>query len=57
MQSNRYPTTVYLSVPEMVRLIHRKGLSACIVGVAARIEREFFALEGVRQKRPRGLPL
>ena len=42
MQSNRYPTTVYLSVPEMVRLIHRKGLSACIAGVAARIEREFL---------------
>ena len=42
MLSNQYPTTLYLSAPEMVRLIQRKGLSACIAGVADRIEREFL---------------
>ncbi len=42
MQTNRYPTTVYLSVPEMLRLVQRKGLSACIAGVADRIVREFL---------------
>ena len=42
MTPSRYPTTLYLSAPEMVRLIRRKGLSACIAGVAARIEREFL---------------
>jgi ornithine cyclodeaminase len=41
MQRNRYPTTVYLSAPEMIRLVQLKGLSACIAGVASRIEREF----------------
>ena len=42
MPMNQYPTTVYLSAPEMVRLIQRKGISACIAGVADRIEREFL---------------
>lgn len=42
MTSNRYPETLYLSAPEMVRLIQRKGLSACIAGVAQRIEQEFL---------------
>ena len=42
MKVSQYPTTVYLSAPEMVRLIQRKGLSACIAGVADRIEREFL---------------
>ena len=42
MPTNQYPTTVYLSAPEMVRLIQRKGISACIAGVADRIEREFL---------------
>ena len=37
-----YPTTLYLSAPEMIRLVRRKGLSACIGGIAARIEREFL---------------
>ena len=37
-----HPTTVYLSAPDMVRLVRRKGLSACIAGVAERIEREFL---------------
>jgi ornithine cyclodeaminase len=34
-------TTVYLSAPDMIRLVRRKGLCACIAGVADRIEREF----------------
>ena len=38
---NVAPTTLYLSAPDMVRLVRRKGLSACIAGVAERIEREF----------------
>ena len=42
MSNSAYPTTVYLSAPEMVRLIQRKGVSACIAGVAERIEREFL---------------
>ena len=42
MQASRYPTTVYLSAPDMIRLVRRKGLSACIAGVAERIEREFL---------------
>ena len=42
MPAHRYPTTVYLSAPEMIRLIQRKGISACIAGVADRIEREFL---------------
>jgi len=36
------PSTVYLSAPEMIRLIRLKGLSACLAGVAERIEREFL---------------
>ena len=42
MPPHRHPTTVYLSAPDMVRLVRRKGLSACIAGVAERIEREFL---------------
>lgn len=41
MRTDRYPTTVYLSAADMIRLVRRKGLSACIAGVAERIEREF----------------
>ncbi len=37
-----YPTTVYLSAQDMICLVRRKGLSACIAGVAGRIEREFL---------------
>ena len=37
-----HPTTLYLSAPEMIRLVQRKGLCACIAGVADRIEREFL---------------
>ena len=42
MTINRYPTTLYISAPEMIRLVQHKGLSACIGGIAARIEREFL---------------
>ena len=42
MQAHLYPSTVYLSAPEMIRLVRRKGLSDCIAGVADRIEREFL---------------
>ncbi|MDM0073797.1 ornithine cyclodeaminase [Variovorax sp. J2P1-59] len=42
MQARLYPSTVYLSAPGMIRLVQRKGLSACIAGVADRIEREFL---------------
>ena len=35
------PSTAYLSAPDLVRLVQRKGLSACIVGIAARIEQDF----------------
>ena len=36
------PMTVYIGVPEMVRIIQRLGLSACIADVAERIERNFL---------------
>ena len=39
---HHHPATLYLSAPDMVRLVRRKGLSACIAGVAERIEREFL---------------
>jgi len=42
MPPHRHTTTVYLSAPDMIRLVRRKGLSACIAGVAERIEREFL---------------
>ena len=42
MQSNPLPPTVYIGVPDMVRLVQRKGLSACIADVAGRIERDFL---------------
>ncbi|MDM0066260.1 ornithine cyclodeaminase [Variovorax sp. J31P207] len=37
-----HPTTLYLSAPEMIRLVRRLGLPACIAGVAERIRREFL---------------
>jgi ornithine cyclodeaminase len=40
--STAYPSTVYLSAPDMVRLVQRKGLSACIAGIAGRIEQDFL---------------
>ncbi len=45
-------TTLYLSAPEMIRLIRRKGLAACITGIAERIEREFLRWEAF-DKSPR----
>ena len=42
MQANNYPTTVYIGVPDMIRIVQRKGLSACIADVAGRIERDFL---------------
>ena len=42
MQANNIPVTVYVGVPDMVRIVQRKGLSACIADVAARIERDFL---------------
>ncbi|MDE1179199.1 ornithine cyclodeaminase [Paraburkholderia sp.] len=41
MQS-RLPTTVYLSADDVIRIVQRVGLSRCIAGVAARIERDFL---------------
>ena len=42
MTAQPLPTTLYLSAPDMIRLVQRKGLSACIAGVAARIEQDFL---------------
>ena len=42
MTASAYPRTVYLSAPDMVRLVQRKGLSACIAGIADRIARDFL---------------
>lgn len=42
MLPTHYPTTVYISVQDMIRLVQRKGLPACIAGVAERIERDFL---------------
>ena len=42
MQTSNYPTTVYIGVQDMIRLVQRKGLPACIAGVAERIERDFL---------------
>ncbi len=41
MTIHPFPTTTYLSAPDLVRLVQRKGLSACLAGVAARIEIDF----------------
>jgi ornithine cyclodeaminase len=38
-------STLYLSVEDLVSLVQRKGLSACIAGVAQRIEQEFLRWE------------
>jgi ornithine cyclodeaminase len=35
-------TTLYLGLPDMIRLVQRKGLPACIAGIAARIESDFL---------------
>ncbi|MDB5828535.1 MAG: ornithine cyclodeaminase, partial [Variovorax sp.] len=41
-RSSHYASTLYISAPEMIRMVQRKGLSACIAGIADRIEREFL---------------
>ena len=41
MPTHHPAATLYLSAPDLVDLVRRKGLSACIAGVAQRIEREF----------------
>ena len=33
--------TVYLSAPDMIRIVQRLGLSACLAGIAERISRDF----------------
>ena len=38
----RYPETVYLSARHLITLVRRKGLSACIAGVAERIEADYL---------------
>ena len=38
----RYPKTVYLSARHLIALVRRKGLSACIAGVAERIEADYL---------------
>ena len=42
MQTPNVPVTAYIGVPDMVRIVQRKGLSACIADVAGRIERDFL---------------
>ena len=42
MTDSRHPATMYLGVHDVVRLVQRKGVPACIAGVAARIERDFL---------------
>jgi ornithine cyclodeaminase len=42
MPVRHYPRIVYLSAPEVIRLVQRKGLSECIAGVADRIERDLL---------------
>lgn len=37
----RYPETLYLSARDLVTLVRRKGLSACIAGIADRIEADY----------------
>ncbi|WP_119154289.1 ornithine cyclodeaminase [Caldimonas tepidiphila] len=41
-QNRRLPGTLYLGARDMIRLVQRKGLSACIAGVAERIRRDFL---------------
>lgn len=41
MPQNTIPATTYLSANDVVELVRRLGLSACIAGVAERIERDF----------------
>jgi ornithine cyclodeaminase len=42
MSNARSSTTVYLSAQHLIRLVRRKGLAACIAGVADRIEADYL---------------
>ena len=42
MQANRLSSTLFLSTDHIVGVVRSKGLSACIRGVAARIEADFL---------------
>ena len=42
MQTHNVPVTAYIGVPDMIRIVQRKGLSVCIADVAGRIERDFL---------------
>jgi ornithine cyclodeaminase len=39
--NSSHPATLYLSVAHMVELVRRKGLAACLAGVAERIEADY----------------
>jgi ornithine cyclodeaminase len=39
--TDRLSATLFLGVPQLVELVRRKGLPACIAGVAARIEADY----------------
>ena len=41
MPQHRHPRTVYLGARHLIDLVRRKGLSACIAGMAARIEADY----------------
>jgi ornithine cyclodeaminase len=41
MTRSSVPPTLYLSAPDMVRLVQREGLPACLAGVAAQIEADY----------------
>ncbi len=41
MPPSRYPQTVFLSATDLIQIVRRKGLSACIAGVAERISTDY----------------
>ena len=42
MTPHHSPTTLFISAQNLVRLVQAKGLSACIAGIAERIEHDFL---------------
>ena len=42
MNPHHGPTTLFISAQDMIRLVQAKSLSACIAGMAERIERDFL---------------
>ncbi len=42
MNPNQRPTTLFISAQDMIRLVQTKTLSACIAGIAQRIEVDFL---------------